>query len=98
MDECDRHASLADCRRNTFDGAQPHVAARENTGDTRFKKVGIAVVRPATGLLEIVTRQNISACIACDVRWQPLSLRVSSNEDEKAAAVMPTYLLACAVA
>jgi hypothetical protein len=30
-------------------------------------------------------------CIARDLGRQPLSLRVSSNEDEKAAAAMPTH-------
>jgi hypothetical protein len=39
VDECDRHTSLADCRRDPFDRAQPHVAACQNTGDTRFAPV-----------------------------------------------------------
>ncbi len=82
VDERDRHASLANGRRNTFDRAQPHIAARKNAGDARFEKIGIAAVRPATGLLQIVTGQNISASITRDVRGQPLSLGVSSNEDE----------------
>ena len=85
MHECDRHASLAHGRGNTFDRAQPHVAASKNTGDTCFKKVGIAAVRPAAGFPQIVTRQNISARIARDVRRQPFCLRVSPNEDVSAA-------------
>ena len=98
VDECDCHASLTDGRRNPLDWAQPHVAAGENTGRACFKKIGIAAVRPAPGLLHIVTRQNVSACVARHVRGQPFRLRVGTNEDEQAAAIMPTDLVACLVA
>jgi len=96
VDESDRHAALPDRGRNTFYQAQPHVPTRENTGNTRFKKVGVAAMRPVPGLHHIVTGQNISVGIACDVRWQPPGLRVGSNEDVKAAAVMSAHFLAYA--
>ena len=98
LDESDCHASLTDGRRNPLDWAQPHVAACEDTRRTCFKKIGIAAVRPEPGLLHIVTRQNVSACIARDVCGQPFRLRVGSNEDEQAAAIMPTHLVAYLVA
>ena len=70
----------------------------KNTGDTRFEEVGIAAVRPAPGLHHVVTGQDISACIACDVRRQPPGLCVGSDEDEKAAAVVSAHRCARAVA
>ena len=98
VDECDCHAALTDGGRNSLHWAQPHVAAGENTGRTCFKKVGIAAMRPALGLLHIVTRQNVSACIARHIRGQPFRLRIGTDEDEQAAAIMPTDLIACLVA
>ena len=98
VDESDRHAALADRGGNAFDRAQPHIPAGENTGDTRFEEVGIEAAWPAPGLHHVVTGQDISACIACDVRRQPTGLRVGSNEDEKAAAIVSLRLCACAIA
>src|SRR6476660_4333840 len=54
MHQSNRHAALADCRRDAFDGTQAHITAGEDTGNTRFEAIGIPVLRPATGLHRIV--------------------------------------------
>ena len=91
VDEGDRHAAFADRGGNALDRARPHVAAREDAGDARFEQVRIAIVRPAPGFHRIVSGQDIAARIARDLGWQPIGLRVGSDEDEKAAAVMPAH-------
>ena len=89
VDESDRHAAFSDRRRNALDLARPYIAAREDAGDARFKQERIPIVRPAPGFHRIVSGHDIPVCIARDLSWQPISLRVSSNEDKKAAAVIP---------
>src|SRR5580765_7073057 len=67
VDESDCHASFTNSGSNAFDRAQPNIPAGKNTGHTRFEEVGIAAERPAPGLHHVITSQNISACIACDL-------------------------------
>src|SRR5689334_2704413 len=98
VNESDRHTALPDRGGDAFDRAQPHIATREDTGDTRFEQIRIAAVRPAPGLHHVITGQDVSACVACDVRWQPPGLRVRTNEDEKAAAVVSAHRGARAIA
>ena len=45
--EGDRHAALADCRRDTLHGAESDVAAGEDARDARLEEVRIAVELPA---------------------------------------------------
>src|SRR6476620_426435 len=91
VDESDRHAALPDRGSDTLYRAQPHIPARENPGDARFEKVGIAAVRPASGFYYIVTGEDIATGIARDVRWRPPGLRIGSDEDEQAAALVSAH-------
>ena len=50
-------------------------------------------LRPAPGLHRVVAGLDIAAGIARDLGRQPPGLGVGSNEDEKAAAVVPAHLL-----
>src|SRR5262249_54938406 len=97
MDKGDRHAALPHRRGNTFDRTQAHIAAGEHTGHGRLEQVRIAVVRPAAALECIVTGEDIAARIPGDWRWNPPGVRVGSDEDEQAAAIMALHRLALAV-
>src|SRR5205809_4093294 len=98
VDESDRHAALADRGSNAFDRAQPHVSAREHTGDTRFEKVGIAAVRPAPGLHYVITGKYVAALVARDVWRQPSRLCVGANENEEAPTGLSAHLRARRIA
>src|SRR3984957_20161793 len=58
----------------------------------------MAAVGPASIFHHIVSGQHISACITCDGSRQPLSIRVGTDEDEKAAAVVSAYSVTRALA
>ena len=49
MHKGDRHAALADRRRNPLDGTKTDVAAREDARDARLEKVRVALEGPALG-------------------------------------------------
>ena len=57
MHEGDRHAALADRRRDALDGAGADVAAREDARDARLEEVGVAVEIPASAA---VTSEPVS--------------------------------------
>ncbi len=67
-------------------------------GDAGFEQIGIAVVRPAIGLPQIVSGQHVPLRIARDVSRQPFGLGVGADEDEQPGAVVAAHLVAGVVA
>src|SRR5215208_2934618 len=80
VDERDRHAALADGRRDAFHRAEPHVAAREDPRYARLEQVRIAFELPPSDEWDVGAGEHEAAAVACDLGRQPGRLRVGADE------------------
>ena len=80
MDEGDRHAALADGRRNALHRGEPDVAAREDAGHARLEQVRVAIELPPSRRLRRAGEDE-AVGVEGDLGREPAGLGVGADED-----------------
>ena len=86
MDELNGHCSLTDAGGDTLDGAVPHIAGGEDTGDAGLQEERIAVKWPVLWRLslthEVRAGENKALLVALYQVLEPtcMGLRANTNE------------------
>ena len=92
--EGDRHAALADGRRDPLDRPAANVAAREDARHARLQEIRIAVEPPTVRGGRIQPGDDVTAAVECDLLREPSRLGVGADEDVEPAGVEPRRLTA----
>src|SRR5262249_38223715 len=95
--EGDRHAALADCRRDALPEAESDITAGEDARDARLEEVGVPVVLPPSRRAHVGAGEHIALRVECDLRWEPRGLGVRTDEDEHPTRPEPRRLAGCGV-
>src|SRR5215471_2897797 len=97
MDELHSYRPFTDSGGHSFDGAMPHVAYGEYTGDVGLKQKRISFewpsLRPLPVSHQVGARQYKAAFIALNDICEPAGSRQRSDEDEHRAGRHPLDLI-----
>ena len=89
VDEGDRHAALADRRRDPLHRAVADVPAGEDPRDAGLEQVRVAAGLPATPGGRVGAGEDEAVVVERDLRRQPRRLGIRTDQDEEAARLEP---------